>query len=154
MPAANRIGNVSTAYQGRQVERGRATGEYEQADLGRGVEAEAEQQADRIHLPGLGDRLGRAAEDAVHQAALVQLLLEGGLVEVTRPHPAEHFHDADQDHQVQDRDDVEEDPGDRRTDHAGDLLQGGRVVRDLTGQRADTDAEQETQAEHHRRVAQ
>ena len=41
-----------------QRERGRAAGQDEQADLGGGVEAEPEQQADRVHLPRLGDGLG------------------------------------------------------------------------------------------------
>ena len=63
-----------------QRERRRAAGEDQQADLGGGVEAEPEQHADRVHVPRLGDRLGGAAEEAVHEAAVVQVLLQLGLV--------------------------------------------------------------------------
>ena len=68
----------------RQVERRRAAGEDQQADLGGGVEAEPEQHADRVDVPGLAHALGQAAEEAVHEAALVQLLLELGLVVLAR----------------------------------------------------------------------
>ncbi len=49
MPAANRIGRHRIAYHGRSRPGG-AAGEHQQRDLGRGVEAETEQHADRIHL--------------------------------------------------------------------------------------------------------
>jgi len=75
IPAANRIGSTP--------------GEDEQADLGGGVEAEA---------------------DAVHEAALVQLILELLFVEVALTHPAEHPDDADQHHQVEDAEDSQEHP--------------------------------------------
>ena len=51
MPAAK-----STAGSGsrpRAARRGRAGGQDEQGDLGRGVEAEPEEAAERVHLPRL-----------------------------------------------------------------------------------------------------
>ena len=70
-----------------QVERGGATGEDQQPDLGGGVEAEPEQHADRVDLPRLGDRLGQPAEEPVHEAAVVELGLQLGLVELAAAHP-------------------------------------------------------------------
>ncbi len=52
----------------RQPARRRAAGQDEQPDLGRGVEAEPEQAAERIHVPRLADRPRRAPEHAVHAA--------------------------------------------------------------------------------------
>ena len=52
MPAANRIGRQRIAYHG-SPRAGRAGGQDEQRDLGRGVEAQAEQHAQRVHLPRL-----------------------------------------------------------------------------------------------------
>ena len=75
------IGGVHQAHAGRkedgqdqdcverQVECGRASGEFEESDFGRRVEAESEQHADRVDVSGLGDRLGEAAEEAVHEPA-------------------------------------------------------------------------------------
>ena len=60
----------------RQAGRGAGAGENEQRDFGGGVEAESEQHAEGIHLPRLRDRLGEAAEEPVHEAAVVQLLFE------------------------------------------------------------------------------
>ena len=77
-----------------QVERRRAAGEDQQPDLGRGVEPEAEEHADRVDVPGLADALGQAAEEAVHEAALVELLLELGLVVLPATHLLEDPEDA------------------------------------------------------------
>ena len=85
MPAAKSTGRVSTAYHG-QVGGGRAAGDDEQADLGHGVEAEAEEQPTGYMCHGLRDRPGDPAEDAVEQAAPVELPLELGLVEVALAH--------------------------------------------------------------------
>ena len=79
IPAANRTGRHRIAYHGRPAAPA-LPAMHEQRDLGRGVEAEAEQQADRIHLPRLGDRFREPPEEAVHEAALVELLLERRLV--------------------------------------------------------------------------
>ena len=50
MPAANRSGSERTREE-RHVVRRDAGGDREQADLGRGVEAEPEEHAERVHLP-------------------------------------------------------------------------------------------------------
>ena len=68
IPAANRSGRQRIAYHGSPA--GGAAGEHEQRDLGRGVEPEAEQHPDRVHLLGLPDRLVSRAEDPVHQPAV------------------------------------------------------------------------------------
>ena len=71
MPAANSTGNVRIAYHG-SANAARAAGEDQQADLGRGVEAEPEQQADRVHVPGLGHRLGETAEERFMKPRLLR----------------------------------------------------------------------------------
>ena len=43
---------------------------------GPGREAEAEQQPYGVHLPRLGEAAGDPAEDAVDEAAVVEVLLE------------------------------------------------------------------------------
>jgi hypothetical protein len=57
---------------------------------------EAEEQPDRVHVPRLRDRLADPAQEQVEEAALVQLLVERGLVEVPASHPPEDLEDADQ----------------------------------------------------------
>src|SRR5579859_626418 len=118
-----------------QVEHRRPAREYQQGDLGRGVEPEPEQQPDRVHLPGLVDRLRGPGQDPVDEAALVEVVLERGLVVRPAAHLPEDLDDPDQDHQVDDPDEVEEDAGDRGADQAGRALQRRAVVLDLTGQR-------------------
>ena len=49
-------------------------------------------------------------------------------------HLAEDLDDADQDHEVDDPDDVEEGPGHSGTSYASDALQQRRLVLDLSGQ--------------------
>lgn len=48
----------------RGAARGFGGGDAEQADLGRGVEAEPEQQAERIHVPRFGNEAEHRAEQA------------------------------------------------------------------------------------------
>ena len=56
----------------RQAAARRAAGEHEQRDLGRGVEAQAEQHAERVHVPRPADRARRAAVEARHEPARVR----------------------------------------------------------------------------------
>ena len=121
----------------RQAECGCAAGEDEQPDLGGGVEPEPEQHPDGVDLPRLADRAGQAAEEAVHEPARVEVLLQLGLVERAAPHPAEHRDDADEHDEVHQAEDPQEHPGHRRPDHPGDRVQHRRVVLDLPGQRLD-----------------
>ena len=99
----------------RQPRAGRAGGQEEQRDLGRGVEAQAEEDAQRVHLPRLADRPREAPEEAVHEPARLQQVLElvlGG----PAAHVAEDAHDAHEDDEVQRRDHVQEGPRDARPD--------------------------------------
>ena len=50
MPAAKRMGRDRIGVE-RQPARHRGPGQHEQRDLGRRVEPEAEEHADRVHLP-------------------------------------------------------------------------------------------------------
>jgi hypothetical protein len=79
IPAAKSTGRHKIAYQGSPAA-GAGAGQHEQRDLGGGLEAQPEQHSDREHLPRFGDRFRDAAEEAVHESALVELLLEFGLV--------------------------------------------------------------------------
>ncbi len=133
-----------------QARPGRAGREEEQRDLGRGVEAQAEQHAERVHLPRRATARVNAPEDAVHEPARWSWCLELGLVVAARAHLAEDLDDPDQDDEVQRRDDVEERPGDRRADEAGDAVERRAVGLDLAGERLDAEAEQQREAEHDR----
>src|SRR5205085_883952 len=83
-------------------------------------------------------------------AAVVQVLLELGLVELAPAHAAEHPDDLPQDDEVDDADENEEDARDRRPDEAGGLLQPGLVVLHLTRARPDAEGEQQAEPEHNR----
>ena len=127
----------------RQVGRDRAAGDDQQADLGDGVEAEAEQEAGGVHVPRLGDRPGDPPEDAVEEAALVELALELGLVVPAVPHLAEDPDDADEGGEVDQPDRQQEGAADQGAPDAGELLQRGAVVADAPRERphAQRDAE-------------
>ena len=102
----------------------------------------------------LRTRLRQPAEEAVHEAALVEVLLQLRLVVLPAAHRAEHLEDAEQDHEVEDAEDPQEHAGHRRADHAGDVVQRRVAVLDLTGEGADAERPAARQAEHDRRVAQ
>jgi hypothetical protein len=93
MPPENRSGRESTAYHGSPWVAAVGGGGQEQ-NLGGGVEADPEDDADEEHVPGLGDRPHEPAEEPVHQAAGLELALELLLVEEPLAHPAEHLQDA------------------------------------------------------------
>src|SRR6478735_2096657 len=104
-------------------------------DLGGGGDAQAEQHPDRVDLPAWSPT-SSIRPGAVHEAAVVQLCLEFGLVELAMAHPSEHANDADQDHQVQDAQDPQKGPGHGRSDGAGNRVQLGTVVLHLARQGA------------------
>ena len=115
--AVQRVGQHQAAgEQERQREHGvvrqpldrRVSGGGEQHDLGGGVEADAEDQAHQVQLPGVPDRPGEPAEEPVHQPAGLQLRLEFGLVVGAPPQVPEDLDDAGQHDQVQQRDQVQE----------------------------------------------
>src|SRR3954462_13767382 len=161
MPAANRTGRQRISYHGSPepaapaARNSRPTsgagGEEQQAALRRGVEAEPEQHAERVHLPRRADSAREPPEEAVHESARVELRLEGGLVELAAAHRPEHAHDPDENGQVQPGDDVEERPRDAGADDAGDVVQRRAVVLDLAGHRLDAEAEHERKREDDRR---
>ena len=136
----------------RQPGAGRARRQEQQGDLGRRVEAEPEQDAERVHLPRPRDGPGEAAVDAAHDAPGLELRLELGLVEGAGPHAAEDPGDAHEHTGVQRRDHVEEGARDRGPDEARDVVQRRRVVRHLPAQRAEPERAQQGQGEHDARV--
>ena len=124
--------------------------EAQQGDLGRGVEPQPEQHAERIHVPALADHPERRPEDARQQAPIVQVVLERLLVVLAaRGHLAEHPVDVDQDEQVDQPDGEQEDRGHARADDPADRLKRGNV-RDERRRRRDD----QRQRDHDRGVAQ
>jgi hypothetical protein len=136
-----------------KVERCGSAGQHEQADLGGGVEPEAEQHTDRVDVPRLADALRQAAQEPVQEAPLVEVVLQLGLVVPALSHLAKDPHDPEQDHEVQDPEDPQEDPGDRGADDAGRRVQRRVVVLDRVGERLDARGEQEREPEHDRGVS-
>ena len=110
-------------------------------------------QPERIHLPGLLDGTGGAAEEAVHEPAGVEVLLELLLVELAVAHAQEDAHDADQHDQVEDADQDQERARDGRADQARGLVEGGVVVGDAAAQPADADGEADREQEDDRSSA-
>ena len=125
----------------------------EQCDLGGGVEAHAEDHADGVHLPFLGDRLHPRAEHPVHEAPVLQLLLELLLVVVAVAHLAEHRDDASQDHDVEEGDEVEESGRDDGAEDPAELLEPRSVVRDRPIHRLLGDDDARPDGDHDGRVA-
>ena len=70
MPAVNSAGNTRIDHSGRPFEASTAA-MVEKPDLGRGVEAEPEQEAERIHVPALADHAEQPAEQPREEAAAV-----------------------------------------------------------------------------------
>ena len=90
------IGSEMTARNGHVVRRD-AGGDREQADLGRGVEAEPEEDAERVHLPARVDPVADALqEEAAHQALVLERLLEPLLVVDAALHLPEDAEDVEQ----------------------------------------------------------
>ena len=107
---------------------GQQRGGGQQGHLGGGVEAHPEDDPDRVHLPFLVDGLHPAAEEAVEEAAVLQLPLQLGLVVLAAPHRPEDLDDPGQDDQVEQADEEQEGGGDDRAEQAAELLQAGAVV--------------------------
>ena len=112
---------------GQALDRG-VSGRRQQDDLGGGVEADAEDQADEVQLPGVVDGLHEPAEEAVHQPARLQLGLEFLLVVGAAAHVAEDLEDAHQHDQVQHGDQVQEPGRDQRSGRAARGFEGGTRV--------------------------
>ena len=83
MPAVNKAGKTRIDQIEKSLRRlGRRNAE--QAHFGGGVEAEAEQDAKRIHLPAALDQTEKAAEQASEQAAIGEHQVEVFLDEPAR----------------------------------------------------------------------
>ena len=94
MPAANRIGSVRIAYHGRL----NAAAPPASTSRPTSVAVSKPRPNSRptgYMCHGLRDRLGHAAEEPVHEAAVVELVLQRRLVVVAAAHPAEDLEDAD-----------------------------------------------------------
>ena len=92
MPLANSSGSTMIAYHGSPLA-APVPASDQQGDLRRGVETKPEQDADRVHLAGPGDGPGQPPEDAVHEAAGLQVRFQLGLVELAAAHGTEHPYD-------------------------------------------------------------
>jgi len=130
----------------------RRRGERQETDLGGGVEAEAEQHPDWIHLPAVLHRPRQRPQDAVDQPAIVEALLERRLVVLAASHVAKDAHDPGEDDEVDGRDDVQERPGHARADVPAHVVQLRAFAAHLTRHRPGEEGEREGQGEHDRRV--
>ncbi len=127
IPAANSSGSDSNAQNGRP-DTTAVPDSDQQGNLCRGIEAQPEQEADGIHLPWRIDAPGHGSEEAVHQAAVVELTFQLLVVEYTPAHGNEQPHDRHQNNDIQDGNQIEECPRDRRADQAGVVMQVGAGV--------------------------
>ncbi len=106
----------------------------EQANLGRGVEAEAEQQADEVHVPAAGHQPEQAAEQAAEEAAPGEQQVEVFVVIAPAGlYAPEGLKDRDQHHHVHQRDGEQEGGGDNGADDAAEILQGQKLCLDGKG---------------------
>ena len=135
-----------------QHEGGGAGGEHEQGHLGRGVEAQPHEEADRVEVPGLADPPGHPAEQAGEEAAVVQVVLELGLVELPRSHPPEDPGDAHGGAEVHQADEQQERAGDEGADQAEGLADLGVLVLDDAGDRPHAGHQQQAGEEDDRGV--
>src|SRR6266498_489288 len=140
------VGGVHQAHAGGEQQRqrdhrperhlagGDPGGERQQADLAGGVEAKAEQQPQRVHLPGVVDQLLRAsAEDAVDEAALQQEVLEVLAVVAALLHMPPDADDLQQHDQVEHSDGPQEHARHAGADGAPEVLPLGDARLDRLG---------------------
>ena len=126
----------------REAERRCPAREHQQAHLGSSVEAEPERQSNRIHLPRFANRSHRFGKNAGQDTAIDQLGFQRVVAEYLVPHPTKRFDDADQDHQIDDADEIQECARDRGANRVRDILQGRGFGSDWAGQRSYADGEQ------------
>ena len=104
-------------------------GEAEQADFGGGVEAEAEEQAERIHVPAAADHAEDGAEESSEEAATaeedVEVFVDVGLAATNGFEGAE---DGAEDDEVRDGDGEEKEGGDEGADETTDFAGAIDVV--------------------------
>ena len=158
MPAVNKAGKTRIDQIERPCDAWRRRN-AKQADFGRGVEAEAEQDAERIHLPAAVDEPKEAAEQASEQSAIGEHEVEVFLDEPAAaldglkrpPHRGE-------DNDVGDRDGEQEQSRHQSSDDAAKALERVETTlqlgrRDGNGDRQRDDdcrvAEREEQSDPH-----
>ena len=128
MPAAKRIGSDSTAPTGRSPGRG-ARRHREEPDLRCGVETEAEQDAQRIHLPAVIDEpLQPPAKQAIDESALRQQFFQVDMAVLPRLRLAPQLEDIEQDNEIEDPDQKEERAGYAGADDAAEVLELGQFA--------------------------
>ena len=135
----------------------------QETDLGGGVEAETEEDAERIHLPARVDLVADALEEeAAHQPLVLECFFELLLVVDALLHLAEHPEHVEQHDQIEKTDQEQEGAGDRCADVAADVLEarnlridGLRRDRQARGEREDDRrvAKREEEADTHRAFA-
>jgi hypothetical protein len=145
IPAAKRIGR-------HRIAGGGAARGGQQRDLGRRVEAEAEEQPEGVHVPRLAHGARGLAVDPRHGAAALELALERPLVEGAVAHAQEDAQHRHQDDQVQDPDQQQERAGDRGPDDPGRLVQRRVAAGDRPAEAAHAEREAGGEQEHHRGV--
>ena len=149
MPAVNSAGKTRIDQIDRPCEAWRR-GNAEQADLGRSVEAEAEQDAERKHLPAPFDQPKKAAEQAPEQAAVgeheVEVFLDEPAAALDGLERAPH---RGEDDDVGDRDGEQEQRRHQRADHAAEALE--RLETTLKRRRGERDGDR--QRDNDRRMA-
>src|SRR5579875_446877 len=113
-------------------------GNAQEADLGRRVEAEAEEKAERIHVPAPADQPEERAEETPEEAATGEQKVEVVLDQAPAPsHPSEAAIDTGEDDEIGERDGKEEEHGNRGADEAAKILEGGEAS--LHGARSEGD---------------
>ena len=106
-----------------------AGGDGEQADFGRGVETQPEQEADREHLPAARHHAEQRPEDAGQQAAAGEQQIELLLVDrLAAARPAKTAPDAAQDDEIDGGDGEQEKRRSAGADDAADFFEFGKAA--------------------------
>ena len=137
-----------------QRESRRSSGQYQQRHLRRRIEAKAHEQPHRVEVPGLAHPAHDPGEDPRQEAAVLELPLEFGLIEVAAAHPAEHLGDAHRGEQVRQPDQDEEGTRDEGAHQPERLQQRRALVLHRSHDSAHADRQQERQPEHDAGMAQ
>jgi hypothetical protein len=94
------------------------------------------------------------AQDPVHEPSGIELAFELGVVVPALSHLPTHPDDGEEDHEIEQADEVQEGPGDRRADDAGPVMQRRRVVLHRSVQRPYPEVQEDGENEDDRRMAQ
>jgi hypothetical protein len=114
----------------------------EEANFGRGVEPKTEQEAKRVHLPGILHKAEQTAEETSQKASVGQDELEIVIRETaTGPHGLEHAIHRDQHDSVGTRDSKEEEGRHHRPNQAADGLKQIELILKRSGRQCDRNAE-------------